>query len=220
MNELQKKPNLAKLAELRELLGPPPVLSTENAKAYDEIVARLIESLMPQDFLEQLLIMQLADYTWEIMRCTRHKTLAIERKFQQHREFQARRAKIAAQNRDKLRSLAQSDRKPVTEIGRMLELEDVFDGGVEDVDEILNHPPVELDHARAFEANIVYEGQLDQLQNSAVGKRNDVLEQLERYRHGLGRRARKASDEIIDVEFNDAEPKSKQVEAPLVQSIE
>ena len=44
MNEIQKRPNVADLAELRELLGPPPALSTENAKAYDEIMARLMES--------------------------------------------------------------------------------------------------------------------------------------------------------------------------------
>jgi len=93
MYDLQKRSNVANLAELRELLGPPPVLSTENAKAYDEIATRLMECLAPADFLEQLLIKQLADCTWEIMRYTRHKTLAIERKFQQHREFQVKHAK-------------------------------------------------------------------------------------------------------------------------------
>ena len=36
---LQENFSSPDLAELRELFGPPPVLSTENAKAYDEILA-------------------------------------------------------------------------------------------------------------------------------------------------------------------------------------
>jgi hypothetical protein len=216
MHELRKKSNVVNLAELRELLGPPPILSTENAKAYDEIVARLMQCFAPADFMEQLLIAQLTDCTWEIMRYTRHKPWAIERKFRQHREFQAKRARAAAQIRDlQVRGLAQSGRQPATELGRMLELEEVVDSVVDDTDEILNRPPVELDHARAFEADIVYQEQLDRLLNTAIRRRNDVLEQLERYRDGLGRRLRKASDEIIDAEFNEAVPESKQVAVPL-----
>jgi hypothetical protein len=221
MDELQTRPNVATLAELRELLGPPPVLSTENAKAYDEIEARLMECHAPEDFMMQLFIHQLTVCTWEMMRITRQKPWAIERKFRQLRQFQAQRAKAATQNRDpQLRGLAQSDRKPTTELGRMLELEDVVDNAVHDVDEILNRAPEELDHARAFEATIVYLGQLDQLYNAAVARRNDVLAQIERYRHGLGRRLRKASDEIINAEFNEAEQESKQVCGPACQTTE
>ena len=185
----QKRSNVADSAELRELFGPPPVLSTENAKAYDEILARLMECLAPQDFLEQLSIMHYANYTWEKMRYARHKPWAVERKFRQIREFQAKRAKAAAQKREpQARDLSQGDRKPTNDFERMFELEDVVDSGVQDVDEILKRPPVELDHARAFEATIVYQGQLDQLDNSASAKQDDTLAQLERYRTGLGSR--------------------------------
>lgn len=198
-DELQKRPNVADSAELRELFGPPPVLSTENAKAYDEIVARLMESVVPQDFLEQLLIRQFADYTWEKMRYARHKPWAVERKFRQIREFQAKRATAAAQKQEpQARDLSQGDRKPTNDFERMFELEDVVDSGVQDVDEILDRPPVELDHARAFEATIVYQGQLDQLDNSAGAKQKDALAQLERYRTGLGSRH---LDWIFDPEF-------------------
>jgi hypothetical protein len=202
------------LAELRDLLGPPPVLSTENVEAYDEILVRLMQCFVPADFMEQMLIKQLADWTWDMKRYTRHKTLAIERKFRQVREFQAKRAKAVAQNREaQARGLARGNGYPPNELGRMLELEDVVDSSVQDVDEILNRPPVELDHARALEGAIGYQEQLDKLLNAAVARRDDVLEQLERYRYGLGRRLRKASDDII--EASDAQPESKQVSVPL-----
>jgi hypothetical protein len=204
-DDSQKRPNVADSAELRELFGPPPVLSTENAKGYDEIVARLMECLVPQDFLEQLLIKQYADYTWEKMRYARHKPWAVERKFHQIREFQAKRAKAAAQKREpQARDLSQGDCKPTNDFERMFELEDVVDSGVPDIDEILNRPPVELDHARALEATIVYQGQLDQLDNSAGAKQNDTLAQLERYRTGLGTRH---LDWIFHPELN--RPRSK-----------
>jgi hypothetical protein len=220
-HESHEKPYATNLVELRELLGPPPVLSTENTKAYDEILARLTLCFLPRDFMEQLLMVQLTDCTWDMLRYRRHKTLAIDSKFRQRREFQAKRVKAAPQNRDpQACSLAQSDGKPVTEVGRMLELEDIVDSSVHDVDEILERPPADLDHARAFEAAIGYQQQLDQLLNTAVARRNDVLEQLERYRHGLGKRLRKASDDIVEGEFSDAEPEPKQVAVPPARSNE
>ena len=78
--ELQSKANIINSAELKELLGPPPILSSEDGKAYDEIAARLMECIEPRDFMEQLLIKQFVDSTWDTMRYARHKTLGIERK--------------------------------------------------------------------------------------------------------------------------------------------
>jgi hypothetical protein len=102
----------------------------------------------------------------------------------------------------------------------MYELEDTVENTVNDVDAILDRPTAELDHARALEKSIVYHLQLDQLLNTAVARRDDALEQLERYRRGSGKRLRKASDEIIDVEFNDVAQESKDPAPPLVPSNE
>jgi hypothetical protein len=207
--------NILRSVELKELLGRPPVLSSENAKAYDEIWARLMECLGPRDFMEQLLIKQLIDETWEAMRYARHKSLAIERKARQLREYQAKRAKIQAQTKR-----VGSEPYPATELGRMHELKDTIENTVNDVDAILERPMAELDHAHALEKSIEYYLQLDQLFNTAVARRDDALEQLERYRRGSGKRLRKASDEIIDAEFNDVAQESKDPAPPLVPSSE
>jgi uncharacterized protein YicC (UPF0701 family) len=212
--EIQNKANIVNSAELKELLGPPPVLSSENAKAYDEIAARLMECFGPRDFMEQLLIKQLVDDTWDSMRYARHKSLGIERKARQLREFQAKRAKALAQMRR-----SGSAPYPATELGRMYELEDTVENTVNDVDAILDRPTAELDHARALEKSIVYHLQLDQLLNTAVARRDDALEQLERYRRGSGKRLRKTSEEIIDAEYN-VVAQSKDLAPPLVPSSE
>jgi hypothetical protein len=213
--KLQKNVSGPDLAELRDLFGPPPVLSTESAKAYDEILARLMQCFDPRDFMERLLIKQLVDCTWEMMRYTRHKTMSIERKFRQRLELQSKAADAAGQNREA--RLADSGR--ANALGSMCELEKIADGAVRDAGEI-THLPHELDQVGALEASIGYHGQLDHLLNAAVARRNDVLEQFERYKHGSGTRLRKTSNAIIEAEFIDSQPALQRVEAQLAPSIE
>jgi hypothetical protein len=213
--EPKNKANIVNSAELKELLGPPPVLSSEDPKAYDEISARLMECLGPKDFLEQLLIKQFVDNTWDSMRYARHKTLGIERKARQIREAQAKRAKAQALAQQRVASAPH----PANELGRMDELEDTIENTVNDVDSILNRPTAELIHARALEMTIVYHLQLDQSLNTAVARRDDALEQLERYRRGLGKRLQRTAQEIIDAEFSEV-AQSEDLAPSLVPSAE
>jgi hypothetical protein len=46
-NELNSTSPATRLAQLRQLLGPPPVLSTENMEGYEEMLRRFIECLLP-----------------------------------------------------------------------------------------------------------------------------------------------------------------------------
>jgi hypothetical protein len=208
------------LAELADLLGPPPVLSTENVKAYDEVKARLMQCFAPRDFMEQLLIKQVTDCTWEIKRYTRHMTLAIERKFYQLREFQAKRAAALTHMKDPNICNAGRDGHAETDAGLTNEIQTRAASAMEDVAAPIDVAPLELDHAQALEAGIEYHGQLDQLLNSAVARRNNAFDQLERYRHGWGKRLRRVSDEIIDAEFIEAAPQSKDVAVSLAPSNE
>jgi hypothetical protein len=77
------------VAEINNLCGPPPVLSSENLEAYQRLLFGLFETIQPRDTLEQLLVRGLADSFWEILRYTRHKTLSIERKHRQTLEGRA-----------------------------------------------------------------------------------------------------------------------------------
>lgn len=219
--ELRKNSTNINLAELAEMFGPPPVLGTENVKAYEMMLDQLMQCYEAQDFMEQLLIKHLADCTWEIKRYTRHKTLAIERKFRQLRELAAKRAKALEQHQAaRTDRPPESDGTPATELARMYALEDIVEGTIAAVDAILLKPQAELGYNHALEAAITYHGELDRLLNDAVARRNNVLQQLDWYRHGLGKRMRKASDEIIDAEFKDAEPNITAGAAPLAPSME
>ncbi len=88
-------PNLTKtqLAELSALLGEPPVLSSENAEDYNLMWQKLIECCMPADLMELLLVRQIQNETWTIIRLHRHQTLAVERRFRETNGFLAERRK-------------------------------------------------------------------------------------------------------------------------------
>jgi hypothetical protein len=203
------------LAELRNLFGPPPVLSSEDRDHYDEMWDKLTECLNVKDFVELMFVTQVMNETWRISRYVRHDALAVERRFRQSLEFQAMRNKQRKERREAaLRDLAEKPGRAITNLARLEELEDRIVGGVQDVDDILQRPPTEFDHNRALEAGIVFHEQLDKLITSAIARRNSALEQLELYRVCLGRHLREVSGQIIDATLSKVEEQTKRLNAP------
>jgi hypothetical protein len=142
-----------------------------------------------------MLIRELADCTWEMARYTRHKTLAMERGFWEHLEFPGQDA-LAER-------LAEHNQEPDNVLGLI------------DEDEAI---AVELDTAHALHTSLEYHERLDKLLITATARRNNVLEQIERYRDGLGHPLRQVSDKIIEAESNGVEAQPKQIAASLVPS--
>jgi hypothetical protein len=176
------------IAWLKTLFGRPPVLSTEDPRAFEEIWAKIIEKLRPRDMIEQIFIWEGTVATWEMIRYNRHKTLMIQRKFRQ-REAQQR-AQV-------LRS------RPIT------------DGHHAVADHPVARAPDENDHAQALESGINYFETLDTLQRRTFFRLNNALEQLEHHRAGLGLVLSRVAQEIIEGEFVEAadQPQPKQVAA-------
>jgi len=184
------------------------------------MMERFLECLKPRDFVERVFVKDLTDSTWEIRRLSLHKTMVIEREHERHLEIQAKRrqqerkrkAAIAEATRERAAKQAGETKAaesgeqagaPTSQFDRWLEIEEVIDGSVSDVDEILTAPADELDHAKALQSGIAYFQQLDRLMSVQVAHRNDVIEQIEFYRRGLGRPLREMSDDIIDAEFSE-----------------
>jgi hypothetical protein len=173
---------------------------------YQKVLVNLMQSLKPRDFLEQCYIRDVAVATWDIIRYSRHKALAVERRYRQRIEFQARKAEEAQHRKDILRKqMAENGGRATTDAQRALELLDKIESSVDDVDKILKGTPTEIDDDRALEESIQYYGVLDKLQREASQTRKDALEQLEWYRTGLGKAGERVSDEIIDAEFTVAD---------------
>jgi hypothetical protein len=205
----QEKSIETQVAELLQLFGPPPVLSSEDIASYRETMACFLEEFAPQDFVGQLLIKELTDSHWEVMRHSRHTTLLMERRFRDRLEFQAHRHQNAAQAKEApAQPPAAPDGKPATEP------QDVLEGLVADVDAILLEPAAARDHLRALEVGLVCYEHLDKLRAAARTRRNNALERIERYRAGLGHSLRRVSDQIIEAQCSVIDAQPAHVAAP------
>ena len=218
--ELQVKSTVMDLAEIRKLLGSPPVLSTENAEAYEAMINGFMGSLVPRDFVEQMLIGHLNDATWEIQRLQRHKSLSIERRHLEYRAHNEKRQKEISERKASLANAQAEAAEATSEMERLRLLEGVFDAEVSEVRRIAGRRPEDLDVTRALEAGLEFQERIDRLLNSAYGRRREALEQLEIYRNGLGQHPKRAAPEIIDGEFEEASASAEGQQAPLVPKLE
>jgi hypothetical protein len=186
------------MASLKTLFGAPPVLTTEDSGAFDQIWGKLIEQLQPADMLEDIYIYQAVTATWEIKRYIRTKALMIQYKYRQREE------KTAPSRALRKRQRATMEGKSTAEANRLVAAELAAR-----VDRI----PDERDHAQALEYGIEYYQKLDFLLQRAIVRLNSALEQLEQYRLGLGLRARRLTDDIIEGEFTVNRDEVRQVTA-------
>ena len=207
------------LKTMRAMFGPPPVLRTESHVQYKALFDRYMELFQPEDILELTLIMHLVNDLWLIKRYMRHQTLGIERWHQQSLAFQKQRhqSQDARKERQASEKAEASTLKPA-DIAELVHLEDNIDCVVNDVDEIVDRRPAELEHNRALEQGSAFQEQLDRWLTTAMVRFNKILELFEHYREGLGQRLRQVADQIIDAEYKEVEADREQPAPPLVPS--
>jgi hypothetical protein len=206
MNAESMKPRTkTDLVALAAVFGSPPLLSTESLEHYYELVDQLTEVLHPNDGLELLLVRQVWQESWKILRYERHQTLAINRGVRQIGEFQAAQDAERDAKRSALsKNPAETAGRPRTELSQMRELCQVIEASVEDIDALADRARahrLELMNDRALEKGIIYQEQLDRLISAATKRRKDALEQLKTYRALVGRRLRQLTDKILDAEI-------------------
>ena len=205
----------AELLRYLDLLGSPPILSTENPEHYKEIFLLVAACVKPQNMIE---VMHLWHYTcasWFIKRYMRHATLAIERHAAQISAFHAARAALRHQRKSgfervEVRKLTESP----ADVARLVRLENNIDAAVHDVDAILD--TAERDQNKALQQGIALQEQLNTLIISQAAIRNDALRQLEMFRMGLGKLVREETDKIIEGECREVDNLPRGTETPSI----
>jgi hypothetical protein len=152
--------------ELFPLIGPPPLLSTENAQAYADLLAAFAEMLQPEDIMEQIQVKEAVDATWEKARFIREKTGLPERKHQ-----------LLVRNQAQYQHQAGKAEASVAK------------------------PATALDHSRALQAAFKYYQGLDVGHTRASKRLDNALRQIERWRDGLGGKARALSTQFVAQQF-------------------
>ena len=67
LTSVEARQNLSR-AEIADIFGHPPVLSTENRQAYDALMTQLVLEWKPRDILGWMFVRDMTDTSWEIFR--------------------------------------------------------------------------------------------------------------------------------------------------------
>jgi hypothetical protein len=195
-------------AEILNILGPPPILSTEDENLYYETLARFARDIAPTDTITWLLIKDLVDYRIEIARCRRFKAAVIKQAYQarisaaikNHRlaldtELKALRAALDADHLKELRT-PPYDTKRIdahkAQIEARFEKEtaakkEQCEKTIKACEELL---PGEKDMVTTFDDWIANHNRIDQILETAEQKFFATLREIERHIFGFAKALR------------------------------
>ena len=220
MNNVPPRRRLAEveIEELSTLLGPPPILSSENEAHYKRILKEFYACLGPADFFEVMLIRQFVDDLWVGQRYRRHQTLAVERRYRQNLEYQQK--LIAVMKKPRSAVADEENENAPRELRPIIKLRDTITSSVADVDAILERGATEMEHNFELERGIVSCERFDHLISSADARGLHKFKLFEQYRQCLTMSSPE-NLEIIDAEVAEvAEPTGQPdaIEAPPLLS--
>jgi hypothetical protein len=186
--------------EVRALLGPGWIIEGEDPELYEALLARVGAAVEPRDIIDWLLVMDVVALTWEIHRSRRHRDglmriarrkameevlgliLPRERGFRSSEDSEASRLATDWFNRDE--EATKFADALLAKAG--LSLTDV-------TAQALSMKASELDR-------------LDQQNERRENRRDAILLQIERRRAGWAKRVQRASEDVVDAEFQENPP--------------
>jgi hypothetical protein len=172
-------------------IAPLPLLMGEQQTDYAGVAQRIVQASRPRDAVEEFLLRDVIDLTWEILRLRRLKA-----------------GTIKASMSDGVRKVLDSVGRGYSDVNR---LSGNWAGGDkrarQEVDAILAKADLTMEEvtAKTFESKIDVFERIDRMSASAEARRNNALREIDRHRETVGVAARKAIDEVEDVEFRDVE---------------
>ena len=169
------------IAELDELLGPPPLLPSETLVDYEGLKARLRAKIAPQDVLEEIWLRDILDLQWEVLRMRRLKSRLLGNSSPIGLESLLHR-RVNYLDKDKLvEGWGRGDKESIKEVEAILKSRGL---NLDDVD------------AHSLLKRLEPLESIDRMISQAEARRNNALREIERSREAAARRLRVAlSDE-------------------------
>lgn len=171
--------------------GPPPLIEGEDAAAYDHLRDHVAGAVKPRDFLEEIRVRDVVDLSWECLRLRRLKARlftaamsdGIRHQLEPHMGF-----------------------REASELASQWAVRD--EEAMKGVDKQLREVRGSLETAAVSTMikNIDTVERMDRMMMSAEARRNAALREMERHRSNLAAALRRASDEVVEAEFEDVEP--------------
>jgi len=192
--------------ELRRFLvsmGPPPLLSTEDPKAFEELFLNIGRSCKASDRLSLSLAWEIAVDTWESGRYARHGAIAIDRWLRQRNEKNLEAVRTMKATYEELfRKKEKGISNYPADAADVANLQAKIDNTVKSIDAILAYVPTEVDFNRALGENADLLHDLDQLRTSANRRRFGNYMLFDKHGAQLERAVQQA-DKVVDAEFKE-----------------
>jgi hypothetical protein len=166
-------------------------LPGEKQADYADVAVRIVRAATPRDAIEEFLVRDVVDLTWEILRLRRVKAGLLR----------------ASLDRG-VRCVLGSVGYPYVQRGTLTEEWAAGDKGARrEVDAILKKAGLSIDEvtAQTLDSKLDSLERLDRMLASAEARRNNALREIDRHREALGGRVRRSIEEIEDAEFRDVE---------------
>jgi hypothetical protein len=172
-------------------IAPAPLLPGEKETNYTDVALQIVRAAKPRDAIEEFLVRDVVDLTWEILRLRRVKAGSL-------------RASMGVGVRLVLVGVG-GDHSEAGKLGNSWAAGN--DSARNKVDVILNKAGLTIDEvtARTLENKLDSFERLDRLLASAEARRNNALREIDRHRDALGGGVRRSIEEIEDAEFQDVE---------------
>ena len=173
-------------------IATAPLLPSEKKADYAEVALRIVRAGKPRDAIEEFLIRDGIDLTWDILRLRRMKAGLL-------------RASAARGVRAILSTIGYSD---FSGQGRFAEEWARGKASTrQEFSEILKKAGLTMDDAmaEAFAKEIDSFERFDRMLASAEARRNNALREIDRHRSALGAAVRHVVDEVEDAEFRNVE---------------
>ena len=163
--------------------GPPPLIAGERAAGYDELLARVCETLQPSDVLEHIWVRDIVDLVWEVYRLRRLKADLMSAAA--HEGMTQLLRPLLDYPGDAARGWARRD-----------------ESSVQRVEATLAAAGLTMDHiaAATFAVRIGDFERIERMTASAEGRRNSALHELDLHRASFALRLRRALEQVQGVE--------------------
>jgi hypothetical protein len=184
-------------------IAPAPLLPGENQADYTDVAVRVVKAAKPRDAIEEFLVRDVIDLTWEILRLRLVKSGILK-------------ASMNTGVAEILNGLGHGRKSGpfyAQELGEKWAAGDR--AARKEVEAALAKAGLTIGEATAktLEEKLDSFERLDRLLASAEARRNNALREIDRHRDALGSSVRRSIEEIEDAEFRDVETDEAAAEA-------
>jgi hypothetical protein len=172
-------------------IAPTPLLPGEKETDYETIATNIVVASEPQDAIEEYLVRDVIDLTWETLRFRRLKAGIL-------------RASMGAG----VGAILDDVGFPYDERGALAEQWAAGDKSArKKVDAVLIKAGLTIDDvtAKTLSSQMDDFERIDRMLSSVEARRNNALREIDRHREAAGAAVRRAIDEVEDAEFRDVD---------------